>query len=136
MLTIYPALFLKSVDGDGYTVCFPDLNGCVTEGDTPEEAFQMAEEALGLYLYDLSVYPEASPLQAPSDSDNRDSLFDIASSFSSYVYVDMLEVKKKMNKTTVRKNLSIPSWLNEIALSSNINFSQTLQDALIEKLGL
>lgn len=136
MLTIYPALFLKEREGDGYTVLFPDLNGCVTEGDTQEEAFQMAEDALGLYLYDLPSYPEASNLRPPCNSDNEDDLFDLSNSFSSYVYVDMFEVKKQMNKTTVRKNLSIPSWLNELALNNNINFSQTLQEALIEKMGL
>ena len=50
---MYPAVF--STDGEnGYTVSFPDLLGCVTEGDTLCEAVEMAEDALGIYLYSLS----------------------------------------------------------------------------------
>lgn len=60
---MYPALF--SADGNGgYTVEFPDLVGCVTEGDTLAEAVEMAEDALGIYLFSLSegkkVFPEAT----------------------------------------------------------------------------
>lgn len=60
---IYPALF--SADGnDGYTVEFPDLVGCVTEGDTLAEAIEMAEDVLGIYLFSLiedkKVFPRAS----------------------------------------------------------------------------
>lgn len=134
MLTIYPALFLKAVDDVGYTVIFPDLEGCVTEGDTKEEAFAMATDALGLYLYGLEAPPKPGNLRAPQSSDNEEGDFDLDQSFSSYVSVDMREVEKAVNAKTVRKNVSIPSWLNQRALAENINFSQTLQDALMERL--
>lgn len=137
MLTIYPALFLKAVDDVGYTVIFPDLEECVTEGDTKEEAFTMATDALGLYLYGLEAPPKPGKLRAPQSSDNEEGDFDLDRSFSSYVSVDMLEVEKTVKAKTVRKvrkNVSIPSWLNQRALAENINFSQTLQDALMERL--
>lgn len=57
---MYPALF--SADGTGgYTVVFPDLVGCVTEGDTLSESVEMAEDALGIYLFSLSEEGEAFP---------------------------------------------------------------------------
>ena len=60
---IYPAVFHPEEDG-GYSVDFPDLLGCVTEGDTLSEAVDMAEDALGIYLYSLKEdkepYPEPS----------------------------------------------------------------------------
>lgn len=59
---IYPAIFHP--EADGYSVHFPDLLGCVTEGDTLQEALKMAEDALGLYLQSLKddgeEFPEAS----------------------------------------------------------------------------
>ena len=60
---IYPAVFHPEEDG-GYSVDFQDLLGCVTEGDTLSEAVDMAEDALGIYLYSLKEdkepYPEPS----------------------------------------------------------------------------
>ena len=50
---MYPAVF-STDGGTGYTVSFPDLLGCVTEGNTLREAVEMAEDALGIYLYSLS----------------------------------------------------------------------------------
>lgn len=49
---MYPAVFHSEING-GYSVDFPDLLGCVTEGDTLSEAIDMAEDALGIYLYSL-----------------------------------------------------------------------------------
>lgn len=59
----YPAVFHPEKVG-GYSVDFPDLLGCVTEGDILSEAVDMAEDALGIYLYSLKEdgesYPEPS----------------------------------------------------------------------------
>ena len=48
--------------------------------------------------------------------------------------VDMLAYQKRNNSKAVKKTLTIPEWLNEEAISLNINFSQVLQDALIQKI--
>jgi predicted RNase H-like HicB family nuclease len=48
----YWAIF--SYADDGITVTFPDLPGCITCGNSTEEAIQMAKEALMLYLEDVS----------------------------------------------------------------------------------
>ena len=49
------------------------------------------------------------------------------------VQFDLYEYNKKHNSKAVKKTLSIPAWLNEEAIALNINFSQVLQDALMEK---
>jgi len=46
----------------------------------------------------------------------------------------MLEYKKKNDSRAVKKTLTIPSWLNELAIRQNINFSQVLQEALMSRL--
>ena len=48
----------------------------------------------------------------------------------------MLKYVNECKNQTVRKNVSIPSWLNEMAKKSNINFSNTLQEALKHELGI
>lgn len=48
---IYPAVFHREEDG-AYTVTFPDLPGCITCGDTAEQAYRMAKDALALWLFD------------------------------------------------------------------------------------
>lgn len=55
---IYPAIFTK--EEDGYTVYFPDLDGCLTQGETLEEAFELAGDALALYLDGLTELPSAT----------------------------------------------------------------------------
>ena len=64
---VYPAIFSPDENG-GYTVTFPDLPGCITEGNTLRVSLEMANDAMGLYLLDLKEdgepYPEVSN---PSD---------------------------------------------------------------------
>lgn len=61
---------------------------------------------------------------------------DIVRSFKSLVVVDLDEFAQKWGNKSVRKNLTIPQWLNTKAEALNINFSQVLQEALKEKLGI
>ena len=122
----YPALFHKAEEG-GFWVTFPDLPECMTQGDNMEEAYNMAVDALGLCLIDMDKkhipFPAASsPDRIPTEPD----------AFLAVIEFDMLAYKKRTSSAAVKKTLSIPEWLNEEALSLNVNFSQVLQDALIE----
>lgn len=124
---IYPAIFHK--EEVGYSVTFPDLPGCITEGDTLEEAFATAQDALGIYLYtlkedkvDLPKYVAPEVLILDKDS------------FITLVEWDELEYLKRTSNKSVKKTLTIPEWLNTKAEEENINFSQTLQKALLEQL--
>lgn len=59
---IYPAIFHMAEEG-GYWVSFPDLDGCITEGKTLEEASIMAKEALELYIDGMKDLPKPTKIQ-------------------------------------------------------------------------
>lgn len=124
----YPAFFHKAEEG-GYWVEFPDLPGCVTQGEDMDEAYKMAVEAMGLYLEDLVDDEEKLPRASSLDDIEVQPGFTIV-----MIPFDYLEYKRTYRKKAVKKTLSIPEWLNDLALKENVNFSQVLQDALIEKL--
>jgi len=127
MLKIYPAVFTK--EDVGYSVSFPDLDGCYTQGDTLEEAMEMAQEALGLYL--VSLEERNICINLPSE------LFDVEFSDGEFVSLVATSVEKYFRKNkAVKKTLTIPQWLNEEAELRHINFSSVLQKALKEELVL
>lgn len=127
---IYPAVFHPE-DVGGYSVDFPDLLGCVTEGDTLEEAIRMAEDALGIYLYSLKEDGEAAP--EPSDpADIKLSGRD----FVSLISYDEVAYLKRTDSHSVKKTLTIPAWMDTLARESNLNFSNVLQNAIRRELGL
>lgn len=121
----YPAVFIPEEDG-GFSVFFPDLPGCNTCGDTMEQAYEMAFEALGLVL----SYMEDQKETIPSASKPQD-LKLVEGQFLVVIEFDMITYKRRTESRAVKKTLAIPSWLNDAALEKNVNFSQVLQDALI-----
>lgn len=124
----YPAVFEKEEDGR-YFVYFPDLEGCNTQGDTIEEAYEMAFDAMGLVL----SYRQDNNLEIPLPSQPEN--IDLSENqVLVIVQFDMLEYLRKHESKAVKKTLSIPSWLNEAAIKQNINFSQALQEALLSKI--
>lgn len=125
----YKALFAKEVDG-GFTVTFPDVEEVVTYGDTLEEAVAMAKECLGMCLETR----EEEGLEIPrATEDNLECPQDC---FFMLIEFDMIEYKRKYNKKSIRKNVTIPAWLNDLAEASNVNFSNVLQNALMKQLDL
>jgi predicted RNase H-like HicB family nuclease len=126
MLFSYPALIYK--DGNAFSVEFPDLPGCLTFGVTLPDAMFSASEALGLFLansieQDLAVTP-------PSDL----SKLKTETGFYSLVTTDVDNYFA--DSKAVKKTLTIPKWLNSKAERSGINFSQVLQTAIKQRLGL
>lgn len=124
MLFIYPAIFHK--ENDSYWVEFPDLEGCHTFGDTLAETMESAQEALSGYL--LTVFEENKQFAKPCE---LSSIQCDENSFSTLVTCDINQYK---DTKAVKKTLTIPSWLNERAMSMGINFSQVLQEALLTKI--
>lgn len=127
---IYPAIFHPEEVG-GYSVSFPDLLGCVTEGDTMSEAIYMAKDALGIYLYSLKKDGETAPAPSnPADikTDGRD--------FVSLVEYDEVEYLKRTDTRSVKKTLTIPAWMDTLARENNLNFSNVLQNAIRRELNL
>ena len=125
MKLVYPALFSPWDGGEGYTVEFPDLPGCVTEGATLAEAVEMAEDAASGWV--LGELEDGNPIPAAS---SPASIAVEDGAFVSAVVLDMDAYSEKYGKKAVRKNLTIPAWLNTFAEKQHINFSQVLSDAL------
>lgn len=124
----YPALFHQAEEG-GFWLSFPDFPECLTQGENMEDAYEMAVEALGLCISDLmkekAEIPKASK---PCDIDLPEN------SMLLIVEFDMEAYRRKHNSRAVKKTLSIPEWLNEEAMALGINFSQVLQEALMQKI--
>lgn len=126
---VFPAVF--DYAEDGISVEFPDIPGCLTCGDTEEEALSMAREALALCLYGMEEDGEPIPEPTPAYKVK-------ASEGQAVVLVDvwMPPFRDEMRERAVKKTLTIPKWLNDLAEANNVNFSRVLQTALKEYLGL
>jgi predicted RNase H-like HicB family nuclease len=139
MLSVYPACFYK--EENGYSVIFPDLNGLATCGETLEESMEMAVDCLAGYLY--TCEKDGDNIPAPSTITDIDVVAvaeqispgdPVGEAFVNMISVDVAAYAKEHFEKSVRKTLTIPAWLNSAALEQGINFSQTLQEALIGKL--
>lgn len=137
MLSAYPACFFK--EENGYSVIFPDLNYLATCGETLDDALVMAVDCLAGYLYWLQQDGETAPVPSFMGSINpyavaKELDTKPSEAFVNMVTVDVAEYAKAHFEKSVKKNLTIPAWLNNAALEHNINFSQVLQEALKERL--
>lgn len=126
---IYPAIF--SFDNDGISVEFPDLPGCLTCGDTEDEAIRMAKDALGLHLYGMERDNDEIPIPSSISELNTESNQAVI-----LVEVWMPIVRDEIENRAIKKTLTLPKWLNDIAEKNQVNFSHVLQSALKDHLGL
>lgn len=126
----YPAVFTPEPEG-GYSINFPDLEGCFTQGDDMTEALMMAEDVLALVLYGYET--DGREIPVPSSPDKFSST---DGKFVNYIACDTLAYRKMFNNKSVKKTLSIPEWINEAAIAMGLNFSQVLQEALLQKIQL
>lgn len=136
MTIIYPVIFTATHDKkDTYLVDIPDIDGA-TEGYGLEDAYRMARDYIGCTLYDKpdNLIPDASDISKIKVKKGK--FADAGDSFVSLVDLDIDLYRRKMNKRSVRRNVSIPAWLNQAADDAHINVSRVLQDALMEKLGV
>ncbi|MDO5345284.1 MAG: type II toxin-antitoxin system HicB family antitoxin [Lachnospiraceae bacterium] len=124
---VYPAIFTPEEAGK-YSVFFPDLEGCYTCGDNLQDALFMAEDVLAFVLYDYETEGREIPAPAKAEDIEKSS-----GEFVNYVACDTVEYARMHNNRAVKKTLTIPEWLNEAAVRQNINFSQVLQEALMQK---
>ncbi|PEB56231.1 pilus assembly protein HicB [Bacillus pseudomycoides] len=134
----FTAILEQYPDETSWSVSFPDILGCHTQGDTFQEALKNAKEILGTILHfkelDNMEIPEAtSPEQIVLDKELYE---DISKKVMVQIEVHMPLYRKAINNKAIKKTLTIPQWLNEAAVQKNINFSQVLQDALREQLNI
>lgn len=129
MKYVYPAIFKK--EDSGYFINFPDLESCYTQGDDLKDGMEMAEDVLALTMYGY----EKDQREIPKPSE-AETLKVRPGEFVTLVLCDTMEYRKMYNSKAVKKTLTIPEWLNEEATQRGINFSQVLQEALLEKCDL
>ena len=121
---IYPGIFYK--EGHSYWVEFPDLEGCQSFGDTLEDIYENAKEALAAYC--VTLLEQGKRLHPPTD------IYQIQTPGGAFV--SLVEADLIRKSQAVKKTLTIPSWLNEIAENNHVNFSGVLQEALMQKLNI
>jgi predicted RNase H-like HicB family nuclease len=119
---VYPAIFHPNSDGS-FTVTFPDLPGCITEGTPLDHAFFMAQSALHDWVeYELtqgSPLPPASPVKGMGTKGDE---------FATLVGTVVRD------GGAVRRTVSIPQWMDRQAAEAGLSLSRILQDALAERL--
>lgn len=128
---IYPAIFEYA--DDGISISFPDLEGVVSCATNDVEALAMAEEALGLYLFELENIAMNIPQPTPI-MDVRVEKNQIAQLINIYMPI----IRDFLNNQSIKKTLTIPKWMDTQIKEYNqkINLSGILQDSLIKILGL
>lgn len=133
MTNVYPVIFTQ-VD-EKILIEVPDLN-ILTEGLNIADAIEMARDAIGLKvisLQDDSIdIPPASQLDKIRLEDGKFTEF--GNSYTSLVDIDFIEYRKKIDNKTVRRNVTLPNWLNQEAEKAHLNVSKVLQEALMLKL--
>lgn len=126
MKLLYPAVFTPQEEGNGYCVNFPDLPGCVTEGASLTEALEMAADAGCGWVLD-----ELEDGKLPPRASDRESIApEETGAFVNLVVLDIDSYAEKYGSKAIRKNCTIPAWLNTFGENNNINFSQVLTDSL------
>lgn len=130
MKLVYLAVFAPLEEQEGYCVQFPDLPGCITQGKSLSDAIDMAIDAASGWILD-EIEDGNDP---PRPQHTSHSLNLSEGEFTSLISLDIDGYAEKHGQKAVRKNCTIPAWLNSVAERNNINFSETLQKALINDL--
>lgn len=129
MKYVYPALFV--VEEDGIIVTFPDLDDTFTDGATMQEAFENAEDVLNLMLWNREEEKEEIPLPSQPEQITVPQGATLA-----MIKADTLAYRKIHDTKTIRRSITIPSWLDTLARERNINFSQLMQNAIRRECGI
>lgn len=123
----YPAVLQK--DGNGYAVWIPDIDGCSSFGETVADAIASINEALGLCIEAMTE--KGRDIPEPS---NPEDIELEKGQFIALIGFDRLEYRKRYCSKAVKKTLTIPMYLNELAEKEHINFSSVLREALENRL--
>ena len=128
MTKIYPAVFSPNDDGS-ITVDFPDLE-CTTEGKNLENAIYMARDALALWLDTQEMLGEAIPAPSCVSTIQVD-----GSDYVTLIDADPETYARQRRNAAVRRTISLPKWLDELAAARHLSLSSVLQNALTELIG-
>lgn len=123
----YPIIIYPAENGSRY-VDIPDLH-IGTQGSSIVDCIEMARDAIG--LWGICQQDENKPIPEPSANITATNDGELVT----YVDVDFDAYRRANDMRSVRKNVTLPSWLCDMAEKANVNFSQVLQEALKTKLG-
>ena len=118
---IYPSVFHPNDDGS-YTITFPDLPGCISEGKSLGNALYMAQDALKQWASFMEEIEEQ--LSLPT------ALQEMALEDGEFANLIRAETK---DTHAVRRTVSIPGWMDDRAIRGGISLSRVLQDALADR---
>ena len=126
MKLVYPAVLLPFEEGEGYTITVPDLPGCVSEGNSLADALLMGTDAASGWVLDELEDGKASP------SVSR--LNDVASAnpeaIVTYLVLDIDSYAERYGKKAIRKNITIPAYMNAYVEDNNLSLSEITQNAI------
>ncbi len=119
---IYPAIFHANEDGS-YTITFPDLPGCISEGKSLGDALHMAQDALTQWLeYLIEKKEPIAKASAIGQIEAKDKEF-----------VNLIRANVRDGRA-VKRTVSIPKWMDDKVIENKLSLSRVLQDALNERL--
>ena len=135
MKKLYPVIFTQVENS--VLIEVPDLK-ILTEGRDIENAIDMARDAISIAIVSMEDNNESVPIPSTiEDVDVTKGTFaDAGKSFVSLIDANIEEYRRKVDTTPVRRNVSLPNWLNQEVSAAGINVSRVLQDALMEKLNI
>jgi predicted RNase H-like HicB family nuclease len=128
MKIVYPVVFKKIPEG--YAAYCPDIE-FDTFGPDLAGAMAQARDALGTMGIDIEdddkQFPAPTPIGAVEHDDDE---------IVTLIDSDLVEYRKANEQRSVRRNVSLPSWLDHEAEKAGINVSAVLQEALRKRLGV
>lgn len=119
---VYPALFHANDDGS-FTITYPDLPGCISEGKSLANAMYMAQSALTEWIEYLTDKKENIPPASAFDS----------MEITEGEFVNLIRAEIKDSRA-VKRTVSIPKWMDDKVIESGLSLSRVLQDALKDRL--
>lgn len=138
----YPTFIYDTRDGSehSFLVYVPDMD-IFTEGDDFTDAIEMARDAIGVAGISMEDNNEKLPMpsteaKAIEMAKKNSDIVDFSQGILTYVDVDFFYYRRQIDMTTVRRNVSLPNWLNCAAEKAGVNVSNVLQEALINTLKL
>ena len=122
----YPAIFDYSEDGY-INISFPDFEGASTYAETEEEAVTAAQNVLAISIRDYEEHGAAVPVPSVKCEMSQDQKL-------VYINIWMPYHRSQIKEVYIKKTLTIPEWLNILAIQNNINFSAVLTEGIKKKL--
>lgn len=131
MKYIYTAIFIPNEDDTKYYCRVPDLPGCITTGENIDDAIEMITDAASGWLVvaedEENEIPAATPQHELNIPENA---------VCSIIRIDTIAYRAATDTRAVRKNVSLPAWMANLAEKRGVNCSQVLQEGLMQLLNV